>query len=148
MSGHTPWAEIKRKKKERKFRELMGDMLTLTNQEKVEEFREKHALATFDYPYRGYTEERFLHARLISNEAAEAVEALQFKSVAEIAKELADVLYVCYGCAAELGIPLDEVFEKVHQSNMTKDTRLDEGGKIAKGDDYIPVDMETLLEKD
>jgi len=135
MSGHTPWAEIKRKK-------------NMTNQEMVEEFRKKHELKTFAYPYRGYPEERFLHARLITSEAAEAVEALQFKSVAEIAKELADVLYVTYGCAAELGIDLDKVFKKVHESNMTKGTRLDSGGKIAKDGNYVPVDMEKLLEKD
>lgn len=44
-----------------------------------------------------------------------------------LSKELADLLYVVYGTAEELGIPLMDMFEEVHRSNMTK---VWEDGKI------------------
>lgn len=64
----------------------------------------------------------------------------------ELAKELADLLYVVYGTAEELGIPLQEVFEVVHASNMTKvwDDGLvhyNEFGKVMKPLTYSKPDL-------
>lgn len=63
-----------------------------------------------------------------------------------LAKELADLLYVVYGCADALDIPIDEVFYDVHQSNMSKlgaDGRpiRREDGKVMKGPNYKPPDL-------
>ncbi|MGW0064784.1 pyrophosphohydrolase domain-containing protein [Streptosporangium sandarakinum] len=41
-------------------------------------------------------------------------------NLAHLAKELADLLYVTYGTADLLDIPLDDVFDLVHANNMTK----------------------------
>jgi NTP pyrophosphatase (non-canonical NTP hydrolase) len=64
----------------------------------------------------------------------------------ELAKELADLLYVVYGTAEELGIPLERVFKSVHQSNMSKvwsdgTVRRNDFGKILKPDTYSPPDL-------
>ena len=44
-------------------------------------------------------------------------------------KELADLVYVCYWTAARFDIDLDEAFQRVHQSNMSK---VGPDGKVAK----------------
>jgi len=59
----------------------------------------------------------------------------------ELAKELADLLYVVYGTAEELDIPIEEVFKTVHQSNMSKvwedgEVHYNEFGKVIKPPTY------------
>jgi predicted HAD superfamily Cof-like phosphohydrolase len=67
-----------------------------------------------------------------------------------LAKELADVLYVVYGTADLLEIPLEAVFAEVHRSNMSK-VREDgtvlrrEDGKILKPDSYREADVHGAL---
>lgn len=68
----------------------------------------------------------------------------------ELAKELADLLYVVYGTAEEFGIPLEEVFKAVHESNMSKvwddgTVHYNEIGKILKPPTYSPPDLESIL---
>lgn len=58
-----------------------------------------------------------------------------------LTKELADVLYVTYGFGLTFGLPLQEVFEEVHRSNMSKlgdDGKpiYREDGKVLKGPNY------------
>ncbi|MFE9525121.1 MazG nucleotide pyrophosphohydrolase domain-containing protein [Streptomyces sp. NPDC006631] len=66
-----------------------------------------------------------------------------------LAKELADVLYVVYGTADLLEIPLEAVFAEVHRSNMTKvvDGQVirREDGKILKPDSYKEADVHGAL---
>ena len=65
-------------------------------------------------------------------------------------KELADLVYVCYQYAANLGWDLDEAMDRVHKSNMSK---LDEygkpilrdDGKVLKGPNYTPPNLEDLV---
>lgn len=69
---------------------------------------------------------------------------------AELAKELADLLYVVYGTAEELDIPLEEVFKAVHESNMSKvwpdgKVHYNEYGKVLKPSTYSPPDIEAVL---
>jgi predicted HAD superfamily Cof-like phosphohydrolase len=64
----------------------------------------------------------------------------------ELAKELADLLYVVYGTAEELGIPLQQVFTAVHLSNMSKvwpdgSVQYNEFGKVMKPDTYKKPDL-------
>ena len=62
-----------------------------------------------------------------------------------LTKELADLIYVTVGFAVTFGLPLEEVWHRVHESNMSKDggTRLD--GKILKGDGYKPPQIGDLF---
>lgn len=67
-------------------------------------------------------------------------------------KELADLLYVIYGMAVTFDLPIDEVFERVHQSNMSK--LGDDGkplyrddGKVLKGPNYQPPKLDDLFDE-
>jgi predicted HAD superfamily Cof-like phosphohydrolase len=71
---------------------------------------------------------------------------------AELTKELADLLYVVYGFAVTFGLPIDEVFERVHRSNMSK--LGDDGkplyrddGKVLKGPNYQPPKLDDLFDE-
>ena len=65
-------------------------------------------------------------------------------------KELADLVYVCYQYAENMGWLLDEALHRVHQSNLSK---LDEDGnpiyredgKVLKGPNYAPPDLTDLI---
>jgi len=65
-------------------------------------------------------------------------------------KELADLVYVCYQYAENMGWFLDEALDRVHQSNLSK---LDEegnpiyreDGKVLKGPNYKPPTLEDLF---
>ena len=65
-------------------------------------------------------------------------------------KELADLVYVCYQYAQNMGWLLDEALNRVHESNLSK---LDEDGKpiyredgkVLKGPNYKPPDLSDLF---
>ena len=61
-----------------------------------------------------------LRLALLEEELGEVRHAMDSGDVAEVAKELADLLYVTFGAGVEFGIPLHEVFAGVHRSNMSK----------------------------
>lgn len=92
---------------------------------------------------------RDLRFRLIKEELREVeVELFPFDgkiNPEKLGKELADLLYVVYGCADALGLPIDKIFEAVHVSNMSK--LVDgkpvkrEDGKVLKGPNYTPPDL-------
>lgn len=91
----------------------------MTPQEQVEAFHRAFDTPVLHHPT--LVKSRLaLRRALIAEEHAEWVEASEGDDLAEIAKELADMLYVIYGTFAELGIDGDEVFAEVHRSNMTK----------------------------
>lgn len=69
---------------------------------------------------------------------------------AALTKELADLLYVTYGMAVTFGLPIDEVFERVHRSNMSKlgdDGKpiYREDGKVLKGPNYEKPNLDDLF---
>lgn len=66
----------------------------------------------------------------------------------KLTKEMADVIYVVCGMAVTFGLPLDEVFEEVHKSNMTKTGDKREDGKVLKGPDYRPPQLEQYFKTD
>lgn len=67
-----------------------------------------------------------------------------------LAKELADLLYVVYGTAEEFNISIEEVFKRVHESNMSKvwddgTVHYNEFGKVLKPPTYSPPDLSDLI---
>ena len=65
-------------------------------------------------------------------------------------KELADLVYVCYQYAVNMGWDLDEAMHRVHESNMSKldengNPVLREDGKVLKGPNYKPPNLEDLV---
>ncbi len=65
-------------------------------------------------------------------------------------KELADLVYVCYQFAENMGWFLDEALNRVHESNMSKlgeDGKpiYREDGKVLKGPNYQPPNLSDLF---
>jgi len=130
----------------------------LSNFEKVREF---HDVMTHETDAAWRLDLIDFRMRLINEELKELLAelygggGLKFIPMAEIdkakvAKELADVLYVVYGFGDTFGIPVDKVFEEVHSSNMSKlgdDGRpiKRDDGKVLKGPNYRPADIEKVL---
>lgn len=68
----------------------------------------------------------------------------------DLAKELTDLLYVCYWTAAKIGIDINEAFRRVHASNMSKlgpDGKpvKREDGKVLKGPGYHAPDLSGVV---
>ena len=91
-----------------------------------------------------------LASKLIAEEVTEFMHESGFDQAA-LLKELADLVYVCYGYADRFGWDLDEAFRRVHLSNMSK---LDpvtgkpifrEDGKILKSSAYKEPNLEDLV---
>ena len=66
-------------------------------------------------------------------------------------KELSDLQYVLSGMAVSFNLPLEEAFDRVHTSNMSKLVNgkplKREDGKFLKGPNYQPPHLEDLAER-
>ena len=117
----------------------------------AQEFREAYQITnSLSRPARGRQQS------LIVEEFKEFLEAegmLYLSSTANkthCLKELADLVYVCYQYAANMGWDLDEAMYRVHESNMSKldehgNPVLREDGKVLKGPNYSPPNLEDLV---
>ena len=91
-----------------------------------------------------------LRVDLIKEELEELTEAMNNKDLLEVADALTDILYVTYGAGHAFGIDLDQCFEEVQNSNMSK---LDENGKpiyndagkVMKGPNYFKPDLSKFV---
>ncbi len=68
----------------------------------------------------------------------------------ETLKELADLVYVCYQYAINMGWNLDEALNLVHLSNLSKlgedgEPIYRDDGKVLKGPNYKPPDLSELV---
>lgn len=68
----------------------------------------------------------------------------------EVASELADLLYVIYGTAEELCIPLEKVFNAIHRANMSKvwddgTVHRNDFGKVVKPPNFVKADIRKVL---
>lgn len=89
------------------------------------------------------TDALWLRRTLHDEEHAELVEALEEMRPEGIARELADVVYLCFGTAHAAGINLDAALAEVHRANMEK-ARFGlrrEDGKVIKPPGFRPPDM-------
>ena len=91
-----------------------------------------------------------LRLALIDEEVGELRQAIQDKDMVEVADALTDILYVVYGAGHAFGIDLDECYNEVHRSNLTKlgedgYPMKDEDGKVMKGPNYEEPDLEQFL---
>ena len=119
--------------------------------EQAKEFRTQYNL-----PNSRAVSRRDYQKKLVVEEFKEFLEAEGFlfrhgqNIQTECLKELADLVYVCYQYAENMGWFLDEALNRVHLSNMSK---LDEDGKpiyredgkVLKGPNYKPPDLSDLV---
>ena len=85
-----------------------------------------------------------LRYELIREEVEEYYEGAKKKDLANIAKELADILYSVYGTILEHGLEkkMSKIFLEVHRSHMSKTYRK---YKMHKGSKYFEPDIARLL---
>jgi len=87
-----------------------------------------------------------LRSRLLQEEVAEFTGAASKGDFIDMVDALCDILYVTYGAAVCLGVDLEPIFAEVQRSNITKDGGgHDTGGKVVKGPDFSPPDIEGKL---
>ena len=92
---------------------------------------------------------------LLQEELWEYAEAADNKDQVEVADALVDIAYVLFGAVNEMGMHniFEDMFNEVHRSNMSKagaDGKpiYREDGKILKGPNYSPPNLEKFLNKD
>ena len=83
---------------------------------------------------------------MIKEELDEFKQALENNDLLETADALTDILYVTYGAGHAFGINLDNCFEEVQKSNMSKlgeDGKpiYNELGKVMKGPKYFKPNL-------
>ena len=93
-----------------------------------------------------------LRIDLIKEELDELNEAMKNKDLLEVADALTDILYVTYGAGHAFGINLDNCFNEVQNSNMSKlgeDGKpiFNENGKVMKGPNYFKPNFKKILWK-
>tara|TARA_B000000532_G_scaffold128178_1_gene102777 strand:+ start:245 stop:616 length:372 start_codon:yes stop_codon:yes gene_type:complete len=91
-----------------------------------------------------------LRISLIKEELDELIEAMNKKDLVEVADALTDILYVTYGAGHAFGINLDDCFEEVQNSNMSKLDKdgkpiYNDKGKVMKGPNYFKPDLRKFI---
>jgi len=124
--------------------------MTLTNFQMVQNWHDAFECRRNDKPTFLGKDETKLRIKLIREEFWEVIDAVDDQNLADISKELADLLFVTYGMADTMGIPIDRVFKEVYESNMSKlntdGTPLRrEDGKVLKGPHYKEPDLSWIL---
>lgn len=91
--------------------------------------------------------------KLMQEELVEVIQAIETESIEDLAKELADLMYVLLGTVETYGLgeKFEEIFAEVHASNMSKLDKygkpvLRKDGKIAKPETYFKADIKKILE--
>jgi|TARA_B110000977_G_scaffold142663_1_gene181089 predicted HAD superfamily Cof-like phosphohydrolase len=115
--------------------------INISNFEKVGDFMEAFGQEVLYVPTLPDFNLGALRLDLIEEEVQELRDGLGKSSLLEVADALTDILYVVYGAGHSFGIDLDDCFNEVHRSNMTKlgeDGRpmYRDDGKVMKGPNY------------
>ncbi len=121
----------------------------------VYEFHEAFKIKNRQMPEGSIDKNTFiLRYNLMKEENEEYLEACENGDLVEIADALGDMLYILCGTILTHGLQfkIEEVFEEIHRSNMSK---LDENGepifrkdgKVMKSEKYFKPDIKTILDK-
>jgi len=120
----------------------------------VAEFHEVFEIGNADKPNLLNSEQFELRHRLMLEENEEYLEACRNENLVEIADALGDQLYILFGTILKHGLQhkIDEVFQEIHRSNMSK---LDaegrpifrEDGKILKSPLYFKPNISKILNR-
>ncbi len=122
----------------------------MTNFEKVGIFMKTFGQEIKTNPSLGTKQINELRISLIKEELEEFKEAMNKKDLIEVADALTDILYVTYGAGHAFGINLDNCFEEVQNSNMSKLGKdgkpiYNESGKVMKGPNYFKPDLSKFV---
>ena len=122
----------------------------MTNFEKVKKFMKtfgQEIKEKAEFPSDKITK---LRVNLIEEELDELKEAIYNKNIKEVADALTDILYVTYGAGHSFGVNLDDCFNEVQNSNMSKlgaDGKpiYNDNGKVMKGPYYFKPDLSKFV---
>lgn len=134
---------------------------------KVEEFNAKNGYYAPQTPHHPSPRIKLLRLRLMMEELGELSQAMHEDNMLEVADGLVDLLYVTIGTAVEYGLGpiLDQLFNEVHRSNLTKFQGEFEdvntastihghepindkySGKVRKSGKYDPPQIERILDE-
>ena len=122
----------------------------MTNFQKVKTFMKIFGQEVKSEPSFSSEKINDLRYNLIKEELAEFKEAIDKKDLLEAADALTDLLYVTYGAGHAFGINLDDCFNEVQNSNMSKlgtDGKpiYNEAGKVMKGPNYFKPDLSKFV---
>ena len=122
----------------------------MTNFEKVGVFMKTFGQEVKSKPSFSSEKINQLRISLIQEELDELKEAMDNKDLLEVADALTDLLYVTYGAGHAFGIDLNECFNEVQNSNMSKlgeDGKpiFNEFGKVMKGPNYFKPDLSKFV---
>ena len=122
---------------------------------KVEEFHKTFKIGNAPIePTLLSAKESDLRFRLMKEENDEYDEATQKKDLVEIADALGDQLYILCGTILKHGLhyKIYDVFEEIHQSNMSKldddgNPIFRDDGKIMKSSNYFKPNIKDILDE-
>ncbi len=122
----------------------------MTNFEKVKIFMETFGQEVKNKSSLSSEKINSLRLSLIQEELDELKKAIKDKDIVEVADALTDILYVTYGAGHAFGINLDQCFNEVQNSNMSKlgdDGKpiYNENGKVMKGPNYFKPDLSKYI---
>ena len=122
----------------------------MTNFEKVKTFMETFGQEVKSKPSFSSEKINDLRYNLIKEELDELKQAIDRKDLLEVADALTDILYVTYGAGHAFGINLDNCFNEVQNSNMSKldpDGKpiYNDDGKVMKGPNYYKPDLSKFV---
>lgn len=111
----------------------------------VREFHEKFKVGIGEKPRFIDQEVSLNRYKFMREEVEEYLEGVQKSDLPNIAKELCDILYTTYGTIIEHGLQdkIEEVFQEVHNSNMSKDYH---PVKVKKGKGFKKADVERFFQ--
>ncbi len=121
--------------------------------ESVEAFHEAFKIGYRDSPKADLgSRVNTLRYKLMREENEEYLEAASANDLVEVADALGDMLYILCGTIIEHGLQhkIDEVFEEIQRSNMSKlgenqQPIYREDGKVLKGPNYFKPNIKDIL---
>ena len=124
----------------------------MTNFKKVKTFMETFGQEVKSKPSFSSKKINDLRYNLIKEELDELKQAIDKNDLLEVADALTDILYVTYGAGHAFGINLDNCFNEVQNSNMSKlgtDGKpiYNEAGKVMKGPKYFKPDLSKFIKQ-
>jgi len=122
----------------------------MTNFEKVGNFMKTFGQEVKKKPSLSSNKINKLRLDLIEEELDELKVAINNNDLLEVADALTDILYVTYGAGHAFGINLDNCFDEVQNSNMSKLDETgkpiyNESGKVMKGSNYFKPNLTKFI---
>lgn len=112
----------------------------------VQQFHEKFNVPVLKKPALIPKDRSELRHALMEEEVGEYLQAVREGNLKDVAKELMDILYALYGTMLEHGLQdvMEEIFEEVHKSNMSKEYH---EYKMVKGVSYREANLERFFRR-